>query len=92
MFILIVDNSDITIKYLYLENSSDNNIIQNFLDELHWLRKSLTPIAISISNDDLPHHFLCPITHDIMKDPVKCSDGFTYERRAINEWFLSGGK
>ncbi|KAJ1472733.1 hypothetical protein T484DRAFT_1599357, partial [Baffinella frigidus] len=25
----------------------------------------------------------CPITGSLMEDPVRCSDGFTYERRAI---------
>jgi len=28
----------------------------------------------------------CPITHEIMKDPVMGSDGHTYERVAIEEW------
>ena len=30
--------------------------------------------------------YVCPITADIMTDPVCTSDGFTYERRAITEW------
>lgn len=25
-----------------------------------------------------------------MREPVTCSDGFTYEKRAIGEWFMSG--
>lgn len=25
-----------------------------------------------------------------MREPVTCSDGFTYERNAIAEWFMSG--
>lgn len=39
---------------------------------------------------NIPHEFLCPITHEIMREPVTCSDGFTYERNAIAEWFMSG--
>lgn len=37
----------------------------------------------------LPHPaaFLCPITQELMKDPVATSDGFVYERAAIQEWF-----
>ncbi|KAJ1482434.1 hypothetical protein T484DRAFT_1603502, partial [Baffinella frigidus] len=27
--------------------------------------------------------FRCPITQNRMEDPVRCSDGKTYERRAI---------
>ena len=32
----------------------------------------------------IPKEFLmCPITMDIMIDPVICDDGFTYEKKAI---------
>mmetsp|Transcript_17796 Transcript_17796/g.41476 ORF Transcript_17796/g.41476 Transcript_17796/m.41476 type:complete len:595 (-) Transcript_17796:37-1821(-) len=31
--------------------------------------------------------FVCPITHDVMTDPVVCADGYTYERLAIARWF-----
>ena len=30
--------------------------------------------------------YMCPITADIMTDPVSTLDGFTYERTAITEW------
>ena len=32
-------------------------------------------------------NFYCPISQDIMKDPVICSDGQTYERAHIQKWF-----
>ena len=32
-------------------------------------------------------HFICPISLEFMKDPVMCSDGNTYERSAISQWF-----
>ena len=35
---------------------------------------------------DVPSSFLCPITHELMNDPVCASDGYTYERKAIEEW------
>ena len=34
----------------------------------------------------MPDDFICPITAEIMNDPVSTSDGFTYERAAITEW------
>lgn len=37
----------------------------------------------------IPEDFLCPITHEIMKDPVATSDGQIYERQAIEEWLKS---
>ncbi|GLC36205.1 hypothetical protein PLESTB_001368600 [Pleodorina starrii] len=30
--------------------------------------------------------FLCPITQDVMQDPVIATDGYTYERSAITQW------
>ncbi len=36
----------------------------------------------------IPESFLCSINLDIMKDPVMCTDGHSYERKAIEEWFL----
>ena len=36
-----------------------------------------------------PHNFICPITHDIMIDPVICSDGISYERSAIERWLTN---
>ena len=35
---------------------------------------------------EAPDDFICPITAEIMTDPVSTPDGFTYERAAITEW------
>ena len=35
---------------------------------------------------EVPDHYVCPITAEIMTDPVCTADGFTYEREAISEW------
>jgi hypothetical protein len=37
--------------------------------------------------DEMPDHFMCPITNEVMEDPVMAMDGFTYERSAISTWF-----
>ena len=34
----------------------------------------------------MPDDYICPITAEIMTDPVTTADGFTYEREAITEW------
>ncbi|XP_039007465.1 U-box domain-containing protein 43-like isoform X3 [Hibiscus syriacus] len=36
--------------------------------------------------------FYCPITMDIMVDPVEISSGRTFERSAIERWFADGNK
>lgn len=35
-------------------------------------------------------NFICPITQAVMTDPVIGSDGITYERTAIQQWFAIG--
>ncbi|KAL1322361.1 hypothetical protein HN51_067362 [Arachis hypogaea] len=37
----------------------------------------------------IPHEFLCPITLEIMTDPVIIASGQTYERESIVKWFES---
>eukprot|EP01130_Rhizamoeba_saxonica_P002217 TRINITY_DN12067_c0_g1_i1.p1 TRINITY_DN12067_c0_g1~~TRINITY_DN12067_c0_g1_i1.p1 ORF type:complete len:757 (-),score=186.65 TRINITY_DN12067_c0_g1_i1:30-2300(-) len=37
-------------------------------------------------NPEVPASFYCPITHDIMIDPVMDNDGNSYERGAITDW------
>ncbi|KAK4854221.1 hypothetical protein QYF36_020649 [Acer negundo] len=38
----------------------------------------------------IPHEFLCPITLEIMTDPVIVATGQTYERESIQKWIDSG--
>lgn len=59
------------------------------MEELKWLKKLQLDIQ-GFCTVDIPEEFLCPITHEIMREPVTCSDGFTYEKNAIAEWFMSG--
>jgi hypothetical protein len=35
---------------------------------------------------DIPPHYICPITYELMIDPVVARDGHTYECAAIKEW------
>ena len=30
---------------------------------------------------------VCPISHELMRDPVICCDGQSYERESIEKWF-----
>lgn len=39
----------------------------------------------------VPHSFICPLTQDIMKDPVIDPEGNSYEREAILEWLNRDG-
>lgn len=53
-----------------------------------------TPIHDDSSNDEdmleVPEQFICPITQELMKDPVVTKYGQSYERAAILEWIAKG--
>ncbi|KAL2240035.1 E3 ubiquitin-protein ligase PUB23 [Sesamum indicum] len=38
---------------------------------------------------EIPCHFLCPISMQLMKDPVTVSTGITYDRESIEKWLFS---
>ncbi|KAK4383589.1 U-box domain-containing protein 21 [Sesamum angolense] len=38
----------------------------------------------------VPTHFRCPISLDLMKDPVSLSTGITYDRESIEKWIDAG--
>mmetsp|Transcript_25184 Transcript_25184/g.41445 ORF Transcript_25184/g.41445 Transcript_25184/m.41445 type:complete len:328 (+) Transcript_25184:222-1205(+) len=40
--------------------------------------------------DRAPHDFFCPITLEIMRDPVTTADQITYERASISRWLGTG--
>ncbi|XP_043263892.1 WD repeat, SAM and U-box domain-containing protein 1-like [Colletes gigas] len=86
---LLTISEDDLIKKLQIEQ--DEQAGEAFKTQLYWLkREDSNAVEVPIDGAEIPHEFLCPITHEIMKEPVLCSDGFTYERAAINEWFLCG--
>jgi len=55
---------------------------QNELDYDEPIRKALYK---KNEDEDIPNHFCCPITLEIMTDPVIAPSGYTYERTAIEE-------
>ncbi|GAB2274546.1 hypothetical protein Dimus_009313 [Dionaea muscipula] len=38
---------------------------------------------------EVPPHFLCPISLELMRDPVTISTGITYDRDSIERWLFS---
>lgn len=45
---------------------------------------------LSVEFIPTPTSFKCPLTHDILEDPVATADGQVYERACIEEWFRQG--
>ncbi|KAF8085739.1 hypothetical protein N665_0649s0015 [Sinapis alba] len=50
------------------------------------------PVINESTSIILPHEFLCPITLEIMQDPVIIATGQTYEKESIQKWFDAGHK
>ncbi|XP_017828941.2 WD repeat, SAM and U-box domain-containing protein 1 isoform X9 [Callithrix jacchus] len=48
------------------------------IEELRTRVKSLS--------SEIPDEFICPITRELMKDPVIASDGYSYEKEAMENW------
>ncbi|KAJ8632126.1 hypothetical protein MRB53_025462 [Persea americana] len=51
------------------------------LKEIAARAQELVPVVPSVP----PNHFICPILQDVMEDPCVAADGYTYERRAIDQ-------
>jgi hypothetical protein len=41
---------------------------------------------------EVPHYFLCPISLEVMRDPVTLPTGITYDRAGIERWLFTDGK
>ncbi|NWU15884.1 WSDU1 protein, partial [Cephalopterus ornatus] len=51
------------------------------LRKIQELRMTVVSVSVPV-----PDEFLCPITRDLMKDPVIAADGYSYEREAMEHW------
>jgi len=59
------------------------------LEMIQHLRHGLHTVRSAEQDEGIPEEFLCPITHELMENPVQLSDGFIYEEMAIKEWLLT---
>lgn len=50
------------------------------------------PESNSVVELTIPSHFRCPVSLDLMKDPVTLSTGITYDRESIEKWIESGNE
>ncbi|KAI3458344.1 hypothetical protein Pfo_015007 [Paulownia fortunei] len=61
------------------------NQILPALDKLRMVADKARDLATSALTGPL-NHFICPILKDVMNDPCVAADGYTYDRKAIEEW------
>ncbi|XP_047456012.1 WD repeat, SAM and U-box domain-containing protein 1-like [Mugil cephalus] len=56
------------------------------------LLRKIEALKAEQSGSEVPDEFLCPITRELMKDPVIAADGFSYERESIESWIRGENK
>jgi hypothetical protein len=61
--------------------------VKEMFDKISTPPFDMSALIAALPDGTIPHHFYCPILQDIMKDPVKTIDNFTYDREAIHRWF-----
>ncbi|PVH87391.1 hypothetical protein DL98DRAFT_448903 [Cadophora sp. DSE1049] len=67
----------------------DQKFVWNIGDAIPKFPRKVDEPVNTPSQEDLavPHEFACPISRDVMEDPVFTCDGFTFDRNAIERWF-----
>lgn len=65
--------------------------MQYRIDELNTITKELAQ-QIQKLKAHTPEAFYCPISGEVMLDPVVASDGHTYERKEIEKWIFQMNK
>lgn len=61
--------------------------LKEMFSNIATLPENYSEIVSHLFDGEVPNHYCCPILQEIMTDPVKTIDGFTYERSAIERWF-----
>lgn len=56
--------------------------------QLYWLKREDCNIMENIDESEIPHEFLCPITHEIMKEPVQCSGKYHTRSVSLSEKYF----
>ena len=93
--LLVNNGADLSIVTNESHTALDKATIYQHTDVVQFLSAKMqtAPSAPSRSQSlaELEDALCCPITLDIMEDPVVASDGHTYERAAITEWIQNRG-
>ncbi|KAL2630228.1 hypothetical protein R1flu_014914 [Riccia fluitans] len=85
------------VKYLMPNDETDNSSRSSGLPtsdaaghDSFGSDKSSTTAAEKLSSIDIPEDFKCPISLELMRDPVILATGQTYERACIQKWLDEG--
>jgi hypothetical protein len=70
----------------------DFEMVHHLMSCIRGLREGDTSPSSSRSDQEIPSDYICPITKQLMKEPVMAFDGHCYERKAIEDYLQSHQK
>ena len=76
-----VDNEWRLVDYYKYKNIYDCYEIHEFII------KNIDSNYLIYNNIQIPHEYICPISQEIMIEPVNTIDNYTYDKNSIEEWF-----
>lgn len=89
--LLVTASSDKTLKVWRIMKSSSDRAVARAATSVTAAGAEQAVAAGTVPTlKSAPVHYLCPITRELMTDPVVASDGFTYDRSAIENWLSLG--
>eukprot|EP01084_Bolivina_argentea_P212056 360548_1 len=73
------------------------DIIKHLISEISRLRNTYPTdnsdnLQVNVKQKNIPKEFICPITKEIMQDPVIAFDGYSYDRIAIEQYLKTHKK
>ncbi|XP_053554308.1 WD repeat, SAM and U-box domain-containing protein 1 isoform X1 [Bombina bombina] len=87
------------VEHIFKRNNIDGKELVNLTKEIlqrdlnieslglrNKILRKIEDVKKKTASTNIPDEFLCPITREIMMDPVIASDGYSYERKAIENW------
>ncbi|MQL41471.1 U-box domain-containing protein, partial [Escherichia coli] len=95
----IIENIETSFLVLWFQDlvAKENNMV------LSWTRRNIFRRAHKgkkqVPRGDnleveivIPNHFHCPVSLELMNDPVTLPTGITYDRESIEKWIEAGNK
>eukprot|EP01083_Nonionella_stella_P064542 168298_1 len=79
--LLIINNQTFTNHTDVIDLTNDDNNDQD--------TEEYKEVFVPWNDEDIPNEYKCPISLEIMCEPVILSDGFYYEREYIEDWLRS---
>jgi hypothetical protein len=80
------NNNDLMDFFNDNRNNQENNV--NKLQNNNKNNKIKEKIKLK-NEDDIPQNYICPISYEIMIDPVITPYGISYDRESIEKWLIN---